>query len=155
MTGKCELCEINNSVFFTEDVKLLNFCEDCFKGSMYLKHYWILKFITENAQKFLEYYYYHKVTHAFERETYFKKFGGNNWREKFEMCKDFKYYKDCIKSRLFQEELKNLIICSYNDLEQIIYNNEKDNVYTIQDYSDIYYTYEQFEYSLRNSGFFD
>lgn len=150
----CELCKINKCLPFTEDVKLVNFCEDCFKGSMYLKQYWILKFITENARKFLEYYYYTKVTNAFDRETYFKKFGGNNWREKFEMCKDYKYYKECITSNLFQEELKNLIVRSYTDLEQIIYNDEKNGLYNIENYSDIYYTYEQFEFSLRNSGFF-
>lgn len=154
MTGKCELCEMNNSVPFAEDVKLVNFCEDCFKGSTYIKHYWILKFITENARKFLERYYYTKVTNAFERELYFRQFGGNGWREKFEICKDYKYYKDCINSDLFQDELKSLIITAYNDLEQIIYNDEQNRVYTIETYSDIYYTYEQFEYCLRQSNFF-
>jgi len=148
MTNKCELCEINNCVSFTKDVKLVNFCEDCFKGSMYLKHYWILKFITKNARKFLEYYYYTKITNAFEREQYFKKFGGNNWREKLESCKDYKYYKECINGCLFEEELKQLIIEAYCDLKQIIYNDEEQGFYTIETYSDIYYSYEQFEFCL-------
>ena len=72
MSNKCELCKTNNCPAFLEEVKLVNFCEDCFKGSMYLKQYWILKFITENARKFLKHYYYTKITNAFEKELYFR-----------------------------------------------------------------------------------
>ena len=154
MTNKCELCKMNNYLSLLEDVKLVNFCEDCFKDSIYLKQYWILKFITENAHKFLKYFYYTKITHAFEKKIYFEKFGGDNWREKFEMSKDYKYYKECINSNLFQEELKQLIITSYYDLKEIINDDEKNGVYIIESYSDIYYDFEQFEYSLRHSGFF-
>ena len=146
----CEMCSTNYAVLNCEDVKLHSLCGDCFEGSMYKKHYWILKFINTNAPKFLEHYYYRYITHAFEREQYFRKYGGDNWREKFESCKDYKYYKECLTSSIYKDELKQLTITAYNDLEQIIHNDEKDNIYKIEEYNDIYYTFEQFEICYRN-----
>lgn len=145
----CEMCGKNTCIPNLEDVKLNSFCEECFKGTEYLKHFWILKFINENAPKFLEYYYYTHYTKASESEKYFRQFGGNNWNEKYKLSKHYKYYQECLLSSEYKETLKKLIVNSYNDLEQIIYNDEKNGVYKIEEYLDIYYSFEQFEFILR------
>ena len=146
----CEMCYKNVCIQYLEDVKLPSFCEDCFKGSMYLKHYWCLKFISENAPKFLEHVYKYKYTKAGESENYFKNFGGENWIEKYHLSKPYKYYRECLNSQEYKDTLKKLIINAYVDLEQIVTNCEKDEIYVVEDYIDIYYTYEQFECILRS-----
>lgn len=114
---------------------------------------WIDRFISENAPKFLRYIYYTKVTNAFNTEMYFKKYAGENWLEQFHSSKDYKYYEECINGDVFKEELRKLIACAIEDLTNIIKNDEMNGVYKIEEYSDIYYTFEQYEHALRTSGY--
>ena len=114
---------------------------------------WIDRFITENAPLFLRHIYFTKVTRAFEREVYFRKYGGENWLEKYHSCADYKYYIECINGDVFKEELRKLIACAIEDLTNIIKNDTINGVYTVEQYSDIYYTFEQFECALRASGY--
>lgn len=150
MTEVCELCNKNYCIPFLNDVKLVSFCEDCFNGTLYLKQFWILKFLNENSPKFLQYVYKNKYTNAGNTENYFRKFGGSNWVEKYHLSKDYKYYEECLSSDEYKNILKKLIIRAYVDLETIIENEEKDGIYNIEQYIDIYYTYDQFEYILRH-----
>lgn len=141
----CELCHKNECLPFTKEVKLVSFCKECFKGTMYQKHAWILEFITINAPKFLEYIYWTKYTKARECEQYFKQFGGDNWRDKYHSCTAYKLYQKGISSDKFKDTLKKLIIMAYADLELIITNDEINGAYKVEQYCDIYYTFEQFE----------
>lgn len=108
------------------------------------------RFINENAEKFLKYYYYNHITNCKERENYFRKYGGDKWLDKFHSCKDYRYYDECINGNMFKDELSILIKESKKDLIEIIKNDEINGVYKVEEYSDIYYTYEQFEYIYRH-----
>jgi hypothetical protein len=96
----------------------------------------------------LNYIYRTIYTKAYESENYFKKFGGNNWLGKYHSSKPYKYYQECIVGNVYKETLQNLIINAYIDLSKIIENEN----YKIEEYYDIYYTYEQFEFILRSMG---
>lgn len=110
----------------------------------------VFKFMSINAPKFLDYYYYNYITNCKNTENYFRKYGGDDWLNKFHSSKDYKYYIECINGSIFKDELKILIDKSTEDLIEIINHDEINGYYKIEDYSDIFYNYEQFEIIFRN-----
>jgi hypothetical protein len=91
----------------------------------------------------LKWYYFSNITKAEETEKYFKKYGGDNWKEKFEMSKHFKDYQSHISSDKFKEQLKLCLDKCILDLVSLIENTYSDEEIENLDLNGIYYTYGQ------------
>ena len=107
------------------------------------------RFLDEHAEKFLKCYYEFHITNAHKTFLYFKNYGGKNWMEKYHSSVDYKFYIECINSNLFKDELYQIKLYALKDMIEIIKNDIIDSGYICRD-SDIYYSYEQFEFIYRN-----
>lgn len=78
----------------------------------------LMKYITKSSEIMLEQIYKRDVVNKYtETEVYFKKFGGENWREKFELSKPYKYWIECsTTSKLYKEELEQVIKLWIDDI---------------------------------------
>lgn len=108
-----------------------------------------IRFLDENAYKWLSYYYENHITNALITKHYFQNCGGNDWETKYKLSKPYLYYQECINGNMFKKELKNIKKYALIDMLEIIKNYEINGGIIIKDYSDIYYTYEQFEFIYR------
>jgi hypothetical protein len=78
----------------------------------------LMKYITESSEIMLEEIYKRDVLNNYTEteEYYLKKFGGGNWREKFELSKPYKYWIECSTSKLYKEELEQVIKLWIDDI---------------------------------------
>lgn len=102
------------------------------------------KYIGLNAEYFLIMYYKIRITNAHRTECYFMKFGGDNWKEKYESSKDNIYFNECINGKIFKEELEILKKYAIEDMLLIIEQiEENENIFITE--NDLYYEYSQYE----------
>jgi len=109
------------------------------------KKYLACKYLLNNnfIVNALKWYYFSNITKAEETEKYFKKYGGDKWKEKYEMSKSFKDYQYHISSDKFNEQLKICMNKCIIDLVKLIENEYTDEEIKNLDLNGIYYTYEQ------------